>query len=828
MPIRTVFVATVAVLLFVTSGIIIASSYVTAERVLLGMAQTVLQGYSKDVQSKVENFLSPAEKVVRLTRGVVAHTILKQKDQGPAERYFIEQLRLNPQLAGLYYGNTEGEFFYIKRDDEVSPQGFRTKIISKQISPSLKAGNGKSLLVWRDSELKELERRIEADSFDPRVRPWFRKAEKGLIWTSPYIFFSSGKPGVSTAYPLILPDGTKKGVVGVDIELDQLSSFLGELDLGDSGSAFILGQSGEVIAFSNPKLMAQKGDGSKTMPRFKNIEELADPVSKEAYHSFVKKVRSVGEDGITFTSFRVGGETHHGAFIQFPNPAWPWTIGIYLPEGDFLGGVKQALYANIMIALFITLVAIFAGLLIARSITRPIMELRDKATAMAKGEFDVNLEGESAFKETADMIDSFRGMIKGLREYENKNKELTDGLKESRSGLEVMVAERTRELLLAKEMAEDATQAKSRVLAAASHDLRQPLQALTLFVETLAMTSKDEKQHRLVGKINATVEALDGMLELLLDISKLDAGLIHSKMTTVDLGSILERLADEFQPLGEVSGLQLKFVLPRDCQVFSDRVLVERILRNLLTNAMRYTNEGRILIGCRRDGKKVRVEVWDTGVGIAEDQLTKIFRDFYQVGNLARDRRKGFGLGLSIVSRLSMLIDADLDVKSTLGKGSVFSISLPLAEDEAENLPVLDAVPHVTKMIRREGGTVLVIDDEPDILAGMSELIELWGHNVIAVMSSGDALDAISDPAQVPDLIIADYRLGGGDRGDWTIERIRKAFGAKIPGVLVTGDTTPEMLAEADEVELTVLHKPVPTHQLRQLIEDVVGTKLNA
>ena len=229
------------------------------------------------------------------------------------------------------------------------------------------------------------------------------------------------------------------------------------------------------------------------------------------------------------------------------------------------------------------------------------------------------------------------------------------------------------ELFRAKDAAEAANVAKTRFLAAASHDLRQPLQALGMFVTVLAERNADIAQSGLISRIQDSVLALEGLLNSLLDVSKLEAGLVVPQKGDFSSLPVMQRLASEFEPLCQAEGLELT-VIPSTQMVRSDPALLERILRNLLNNAVRYTNTGRILFGCRRVGSMLRFEVWDTGIGIPTGELKNIFREFHQVGNLGRDRRQGLGLGLAIVERLAQLLDHRITVRSVEGRGSVFSV----------------------------------------------------------------------------------------------------------------------------------------------------------
>ncbi len=815
MSIRTALVATVALLLFVTSGFIIASSYIASERVLIGQARQILENLSEDVLGNTENFLDPAESAASLTEKLAHHEVVRSDNIEGMERYFFEQLQIYDQFAGIYFGTRKGEFYFVKRDNTVSEGGYRTKIITERM------GRAGATLIWRDAEFKEVKRLVDhTDRYDPRVRPWYEKASRSgkLIWTEPYIFFTSQKPGVTTASPVYDGNRDVKGVVGVDIEIDRISGFLNDLKIGKNGSAFVLNVNGDVIAFPDQEKIKRVADKGVKGLRFTRINELDEPVTKAAYQSLQDAGGVNYSRSSTFTSFQVSGETHHAIFVRFPNPDWPWLIGIHMPEDDFLGDVKQVLLTNIIVVLAISLLAVALGLTLARNISKPVVKLRNMALALKEGDFSQEIDARSAFRETRDMVAAFAEMVEGLRNYEASNKGLTDSLRRAHADLEIKVEERTRELQLAKEMAEEATQAKSKVLAAASHDLRQPLQALTLFVASLAQRDLDEKTKGLVDKIERSVEALDDLLNLLLDISKLDAGLVVPQLGPCDLGEIIEHLCAEHVSQAKSKGLELRAVVPSGQVIVTDRTLFERVLRNLLSNALRYTESGKVLLGCRRGSKALRVQVFDTGQGIPANEVKSIFQDFYQVANEGRNRQQGLGLGLSIVGRLSELLGLVISVESEEGKGTAFTVEIPLAE-----VAVKQPEPAVAEMraAAQPGRLVLTIDDDPEVLSGMEELIGSWGHDVVAVTDGKSAIQAFEGKTRLPDLIIADWRLADGESGDRVINQFKSRYGNQITAVLLTGDTAPERLVEADQNGLRLLHKPIKSDDLKAIIAEV-------
>jgi signal transduction histidine kinase len=376
-----------------------------------------------------------------------------------------------------------------------------------------------------------------------------------------------------------------------------------------------------------------------------------------------------------------------------------------------------------------------------------------------------------------------------------------------------------RELTVQKEAAESANRAKSQFLAAASHDLRQPTHALGLFVATLRALAQRAELKRadiehIAGRLQTTLNSLGQLLNALLDVSRLDAGIVTIEKQAINLQEMLAGLCGEFSGSARAKGLQLALV-PTSLWVESDPVVLQRILSNLISNAVRYTERGRVLIGCRRRGGKVKIQVWDTGIGIASDQLPRIFQEFYQVGNVARDREQGLGLGLAIVERSARLLGAALGVRSTPGKGSVFSITLP----RAALAPQPAAAPKTPAPAKYMPRRILVIDDDREVLDAACQLLSAWGHAVIATPSLEQALTAAD---QAPDigLILADYRLAENMTGDMAIRAVIARLGRAVPAIIITGDTSPERIREANASGFKLLHKPLDPQELQLLVAD--------
>ena len=366
---------------------------------------------------------------------------------------------------------------------------------------------------------------------------------------------------------------------------------------------------------------------------------------------------------------------------------------------------------------------------------------------------------------------------------------------------------------------EAANIAKSRFLAAASHDLRQPLHALNLFVAQLRTETDQLERSRVTAQIDAAVTAMDDLFNAVLDIYKLDAGALAPDVTIFPLAQVLERIERTFAPAAEEKGLRLR-MMPSNAWVRSDFILLERILLNLVSNAIRYTDRGGVTVGCRRRGRVLRIEVWDSGIGIPENQRRNVFGEFYQLADPERGRREGLGLGLAIVDRLCRLLDHPLEIASTLGRGSRFAVSLPLVDalpHSIEHTSTHEAISDPT-----DGKLILVIDDDALVLDAMRGLLQSWGFRVITAESYNSVLTSLAGADLPPDLVVSDFCLNDGKTGIEIIGRLRSAFGAPIPAFLITGDIAPERLREARAMGLHLLHKPVGPMALRAMLNQLL------
>ena len=370
--------------------------------------------------------------------------------------------------------------------------------------------------------------------------------------------------------------------------------------------------------------------------------------------------------------------------------------------------------------------------------------------------------------------------------------------------------------------AEEAQRSKTRFFAAASHDLLQPLNAARLFLASLAGQPLPPNAARLADNAGASLEAVDDLINTLLEISRLDAGAVETDMRHFPVAALLDQLATEFAPLAEARGLSLRL---HNCAavVHSDWVLLGRVLRNFLSNAIRYTRHGSLLLGCRRIDGGVRVGVWDQGVGIEPEKLPTIFGEFVRLSEHSSMCNKGMGLGLAIVHRLARALQHRLYVRSIPGQGSCFAIDIPYGRPAAVQFDAPhDDAPSANHPAQTGDALLLLIDNDPAILEGMVTLLEDWDYQTLAASSAEAALTLLDAHGLTPDAILADYHLDDGATGSEAIRRICQHLGQNIPAALITADRSAEVRQEAEAAGWAWLGKPVRPARLRALLGHVL------
>ena len=370
----------------------------------------------------------------------------------------------------------------------------------------------------------------------------------------------------------------------------------------------------------------------------------------------------------------------------------------------------------------------------------------------------------------------------------------------------------------AKIDAERANKAKSLFLASASHDLRQPLNAMQMYIAALQSKVKDKEILRIIEDINSVSMSTARLLNALLDVSELEVGAIKPRFESFSVNNMLISIFQSFLPLAKDKGLNFR-VVPSSLYVRSDPALLERILGNFMSNAIRYTNKGSVLIGCRKRGDKVVIEVWDTGCGISDDQMSLIYEDFYQIENKERDRGKGLGLGLALAKRLAESLEHSINSKSTLGAGSCFSVAVDIAENNTEN----NQEESFMNIMNLSGTNILLVEDDMDVLKATKQLLESWGCKVKTARNKDEVMNFIKEnPYDNPDIILADNRLPGDASGIDITYLIQEKLQASIPCVIMTGDVERNHVQSIIDQGFPVLLKPIQPAKFRAMLSHLI------
>ena len=627
--------------------------------------------------------------------------------------------------------------------------------------------------------------RMDADRMDSKADlsrdPGYIAARDGRIHFGPIYFFEQTEPYMSIAVPDTSGDGS---VTLAEVNLKFIWAVVTEIKVGEQGYAYVVDSRGRLVAH----------------PDISRVLQMTDLfVLPQVRAAFAQR----NGNGASHEPVESAVDPRGNPVLSAYAPIQPlgWFVFVEQPRSEALAPLYASLSRTAVVFLAALGLALLASLVLARRMVSPIRKLQAGAQQIGAGDL-----GHRIHVDTGDE----------LQELAEQFNRMGAQLQESYADLERRIAERTRDL-------EAANQAKSRFLAAASHDLRQPIHALSLLVAQMRSPGRSADRNEIVAQIEAGVAALGDLFDDLLDISKLEAGAVAAQLEDFAISAVLGAINAQFAPVAREKGLRLK-VLPVNARVHSDPVLLQRVLSNFVSNAVRYTEHGGVLVGCRRRGPNLQIAVWDTGCGIPEDRREDIFCEFVQLDWFGRDRGKGLGLGLAIVARLAPLLGSRIELRSVPGRGSMFAIDVPLAEAQDERKAAAPLWGHH----ERAHGTLLrglfavVVDDDETALAGMQGLLDSWGCLTLAARGSADALAMLAQHDRAPELVICDYHLADGEDGIEAIRRIQAAAGCSMPAILVTGDASPEVLRVAREHQHPVLRKPVAPAKLRALLNQLL------
>jgi signal transduction histidine kinase/ActR/RegA family two-component response regulator len=462
----------------------------------------------------------------------------------------------------------------------------------------------------------------------------------------------------------------------------------------------------------------------------------------------------------------------------------------------------EMLVFNLFLMLPVLLATMMIAMRVSRRVTLPVLEMNNAIRRIGEGHLDTHIAGNR--------VQELDALAAGINDMAHQ-------LLQDRTSLQQRIDDATQELRRKKEEAEKANFDKSRFLAAASHDLRQPMHALGLFIGELHSRLDTPEQRKIADKVEESVEAMSSLLDALLDISKLDAGVVIPQIQVVDIDAMARRLVQDFKSVAQRKNITLH-VRCTNVLILSDPVLLERILLNLVGNAIRYTPQnGTVVLACRRRGDDLRIEVRDNGIGIPREEQQNVFREFVQLANSARDRSKGIGLGLAIVDRLARLLHHPLVLRSAPNRGSTFSITVPRVFGVDELLAETEQTPDakMPKHDQLDNLRVLVVDDDMLVRTSTAGILESWGCHVLLAESLQEVGEKYAESHF--DLVICDYRLPDGN-GLQLADRISEHCEIVPAFILVSGDTAPEILLAVKERGHHLLHKPVRPAKLRSLI----------
>jgi signal transduction histidine kinase/CheY-like chemotaxis protein len=562
------------------------------------------------------------------------------------------------------------------------------------------------------------------------------------------------------------------GVSVAEVNLTHIWDVVNQIRVGRKGRAYVVDAQGRLIAHPEISLVLRNTDFSQ-----------------------LAQVRSARAQPGTFTfeEAQIARDARGERVLAAHATAAPlnWLVLVELPEHEANEPLYTAILRTVVVLVGGLILALLAALLLARLMVVPVRALAAGAARIGAGALDhrIDIQSGDELEALGDQLNDMAAKLQG-----------------SYATLERKVEERTHQL-------QEANLSKSRFLAVASHDLRQPLHALNLFAAQLRSEKEPAERERLAVRIDTAVANMNELFNALLDISKLDAGAMSANISEFPVNRVLNRIGATFTQAARDKGLRLR-VVASSAWIRSDAILIEQILLNLVSNAVRYTSAGGIVVGCRRVEGALRIDVCDSGIGIAADQQRSIFSEFYQVAAPERNSKVGLGLGLAIVERVCAVLEHPIALTSTLGKGSRFSISIPRVP--ARVGPAMAAASGAAAPDPLRGKLIVIIDDDPLALEGMGGLLRSWGCGVVTAQSASEAVTNLDGNA--PDLIVSDFHLQDGRTGIDAIAELCNAFGGSIPAFLLSGDMSVERLREIQATSHHLLHKPANPMTLRAIM----------
>lgn len=617
----------------------------------------------------------------------------------------------------------------------------------------------------------------------------------------------------------IADPGPNRSVTVASVNLRFLGDVVSGLRVGEKGQTYVVDASNHLIAHPRPTQVLRK----LNLETFAPVQAARRAVASGSAR-MLDAVNSVDVEGhpVITTAARV----------RAPD----WLVFVEQPRSEALQPALATLTRTMVLVALGGGLAVVASVLFARRMAAPIVDLRRATERIAAGDLGWNIK-VSTGDEIEHLADDFNEMAHKLRQsyrgLEAKVAVRTAELSEARDKLQAQaremkllnaqLIEQLAELALRKEEAERASAAKTRFLAAASHDLRQPMHSIGLLVSVLHERLTDREQVTLADKVQFSVAVMENLFSSLLDISKLDAGTIRPEIESFEIDGILRQIEHAYGPQAVARGLTFKVMRSR-AVVRSDPVLLERILGNLVANAIRYSRVGGVLIGCRSRGESLAMQVFDTGIGIPAEHLDDIFEEFFRLNAPGHDQTKGLGLGLSIVKRSADMLGHSLSVRSQVGRGSAFEIVVP----RVDTLPVRRTLGYLDSTEREQlaGAFILIVDDDDENREALGALCSQWGCHVLTARSIDEALTKLEHHLRPPDLVITDYRLGLQSTGFEVIDRVRSLVAETVPAIVITADIVLGLQQRVAEAGATLLNKPTSADKLLRAAAAALKPKL--
>jgi signal transduction histidine kinase/CheY-like chemotaxis protein len=607
--------------------------------------------------------------------------------------------------------------------------------------------------------------------------------------------------------------------LAAEISVRFIDDVLARLSIGKAGRAYVVDLNGRLLAHPDLRTLLRRSDVSQ-LPQVRQVKAALSQGQAE-----LPSVWGESPDG--------GAVFSSATRISGPD----WLLYVEQPASEILRPVWTTIGVTMTVLALGMGAASFASWWLARRLTKPILQLRDGAQKLGSGDWLAKIDVQSR-DEIQSVAIAFNGMAESLRtlyeSLESKVLERTRDLKQANEQITTQARElsvlndklgvQLQELNVKRDAADRASAAKTRFVAAASHDLRQPMHAVGLLVGILAERQISPEISALLNQIQLSVAALENLFETLLDISRLDAGIVAPHLTCVSLDSLIKSIEFTHAQSAADKGLTLRVHRPHTL-VHTDNALLLSMLGNFVSNAIRYTERGHIDIYCRKQGPHVTVYVSDTGIGIPAGELQLIFEEFYQLSDTNRSRGQGLGLGLAIVRRTAELLDYELSARSALSVGSVFGIRLPIATaDQFRQMPL----PVCEQDSLLAGAFIVVVDDDKESRFATEAIFKSWRCHVIAGSCGAAVRQELAQHLRQPDLIVADYWLSDGETGLTVIQDLRRDAEMRIPAIILTADHDVAHAVAAEPRDIVFLQKPANAQRIRRIVMELIPQVGNA